>query len=170
MRCMRLANAGTQSWYCPKAPQAISFTASLDITLHGILTYGCTKEVGTYDVSVTVYNGRRVLGNTNLSLDTDAETALYEIVLPVPVQLTAWTIYTVELIMKGAQHVYYSVDGMEVVTAGDVKFTFSNTPNTTGGTCIRTPSRYTLLYTRSTCSMRCVSVCLCVCLSVCLYV
>jgi BTB/POZ domain-containing protein 1/2 len=82
-------------------PDAITFTSSTDIRLHGVLLYCDDTGPATYDVSLAVYDQDRQVACTTQVAHTDGKSNIFEFMLPVSIYVAGDQEYTIEVSIRG---------------------------------------------------------------------
>lgn len=105
---------------------SIRFQSSIDITLDGVLVYGCFEDYSPYEVSVQIRNeNQQVLVRLDTVIETDDKTAMYDIMLHNGISIQRLTWYTIMLYMDGPQ-TKRGVCGKSMVYCEQVQFMFQN--------------------------------------------
>ena len=89
-------------WQVGKLIDAIQFQSSHDITMDGVLVYGCYYVGCEYEVSLRVLDSRdQVLSETKTVISTTVNQEIYDIILGRALPIKAQTWYTVMVFMLG---------------------------------------------------------------------
>ncbi|XP_053391917.1 BTB/POZ domain-containing protein 6-A-like [Mercenaria mercenaria] len=105
---------------------SIRFQSSRDITLHGVVVYGCFTGMSEYDVAVRILNNKQeIIAQNNLIIESNADIEMCDILLSNAIRLDAMTWYTIMLNMEGPQ-TKRGVCGKEMVYYEQVQFMFKN--------------------------------------------
>lgn len=128
------------SWYCGGEPDAISFTCSEKIMLHGILVYGSYIGEGVYDVTCSIYDTmeiEKVSRKTRLRTSESQHT--YPVLLETPIEIRSGKKHSlvVKLISSDGLDTYQGKNGLSTVTCSGVRFSFSKSKFSRNGTDVK---------------------------------
>jgi hypothetical protein len=110
---------------------AISFTASHDISLYGVMVYGLAgdrKSNEKHDaiVIITVYDAKCTLvSKIKKGIANNAKKPKSKVILPAPVLVQAGQEYTINVKTFHEYSNFWGTGGMESVTVGHITFNFS---------------------------------------------
>lgn len=125
----------TGSWTVQTIADAISFTVSEMISLHGFLSYGCKKSTDSCLVVATVKQGVKTISKMKVSLDKiQFEDNLTQIILQSPVDIHPHTNYDVIFVMTGTGLCNYGTGGIDTKTCEGVVFKFIESSESKNGT------------------------------------
>lgn len=113
---------------------AISIIPSHSGKLHGIYLYGSHQRQATYKVNIKILEDgivKRAIPNRDIV--SDGREKVHLLTIDPPMNFVLDNVYTVEMVMKGPTS-YYGKTGRDMVTEGDVTFTFIPNDNGLNGT------------------------------------
>ena len=111
-------------WPVGKFNEAIQFQSSHEISLDGVLVYGCYYVSCDYEVTVKVFNIRgEVLCETRAAIHTTIDQDIYDIFFDKALPIKAQTWYTIGLFMLGPP-TKRGVQGRERIYIEKVHFFF----------------------------------------------
>lgn len=112
------------SHWASKGVDAISFSVSNDIQLHGFLSYGCSDGKSICKVKATLKDNTKELMVISKNLDSkEAESGLFRIFFSKPVKLSNNTKYHVVVDMEGPKY-HYGMYGKSCITQNGIVFNF----------------------------------------------
>ena len=136
--CMRFGSVLEEgSWYCGGEADAISFSASQNLWLHGVLVYGSYIGEASYDITCSVYNAEET---ELLQMRTVVKTSEHQLTYIILFQTAIATVknskYTVVVRVTNPDGIdtYQGKEGTTSVNVGQVKFTFSKSKFSRNGT------------------------------------
>ena len=139
--CMRFTSVCDDgSWYCGGEPDAIAFTSSQIIWLHGALVYGSYIGDGNYDITYSVYDAsERELSQMRTEIKTSEHQLTYILMLDEPLKILKDMKYTllVKVTNPDGIDTYQGKDGATSVNVGNVKFTFAKSKFSRNGTDVK---------------------------------
>ncbi|KAL3858385.1 hypothetical protein ACJMK2_012976 [Sinanodonta woodiana] len=134
-------NEHSTGWgYKRDKSDAIMFSVSKNILIHGVTVYGCCQGAGKYEVFLAIkeapYNVDKAIKVQQL--ETDSSEKVYDIYFDAPILIEKNKQYNIILSMKGPGS-YYGVKGRTEIECEGVQFKFekstysTNTTNTENG-------------------------------------
>ncbi|KAL3881237.1 hypothetical protein ACJMK2_027693 [Sinanodonta woodiana] len=124
------------SWKLKGIPDAICFTVSKPIILHGAEIYGSTEGPESFLVNVKIFDDTKQEAMTcDVNIYTTPGQQKYDILLPRPMRIPPFRVFTIQIIIKGATS-WRGVDGMIDVVSNGVSFQFMNSNRSSNGTDI----------------------------------
>lgn len=131
-----------------RGADAISFTCSRPIILRGVSVYGPYIGIGSYTVSLTVYDdSKKEIRREEIFLDADnPKMTSYDVMLQNSLRILAGRSYTVSVHLKDGKPTYQGVKGTCMVTKEDVSFEFEDSSFSFNGTDVSVGQIPGLLY------------------------
>ncbi|KAL3858386.1 hypothetical protein ACJMK2_012977 [Sinanodonta woodiana] len=126
-RCLvnRFNEHATGWGYKRDKSDAIMFSVSKNILIHGVTVYGCCQGAGKYEVSLAIkeapYNVDKAIKKQQL--ETDSSEKMYNIYFDAPILIEKNKQYNIILCMKGPGS-YYGVKGRTEIDCEGVQFKF----------------------------------------------
>lgn len=138
------------SWYCGGEPDAVAFTCSQKIWIHGSLIYGSYLGESKYDVTCAVYdNNEKEVGCIQTDVKTSEHQQTYAVLLEEPVEVVQGRKYgiLVRITSTHGNDTYQGKNGMSSVMCGTTKFTFYRSKLSRNGTDTKVGQIPGLLFT-----------------------
>lgn len=137
----RFAATKSGKAYTRNNKDGLSFIASQNLQLHGILIYGSHQRSGSYKIELQILKDTGIRGSElqrvhalRTNMNTDGATKVYELKISPGVNITAGEVYTIRALFNG-QASYYGVDGLHTVLKDGVSVNF-----VTDSTCLNLTS------------------------------
>ncbi|KAK3588856.1 hypothetical protein CHS0354_035998 [Potamilus streckersoni] len=104
---------------------AIMFSVSKNVLIHGVTVYGCCQGAGKYDIMLAIKEAPYSVDKSmkRQQLATDSSEKMYNIYFDEPILIEKDKQYNIVLIMKGPGS-YYGVKGKSEIECEGVKFRF----------------------------------------------
>lgn len=126
----RFAATKSGKAYTRDNKDGLSFIASQNLKLHGILIYGSHQRSGSYKIELEILKDTGIRGSElqrvytlRTNMNTDGATKVYELMISPAVDITAGKVYTIRALFNG-QASYYGVDGLHTVLKDGVSVNF----------------------------------------------
>lgn len=131
----RFCGLGPEHSYKRYNADAICFTCSHNLLIHGIQIYGCSQGGGELKVILKLEEGPSwvPMSSKHKDIKTDGKTKTYDIHFDKPVMTVKDKVYCFHLVISGAA-TYSGKLGLESVTKGEVTFTFTKSDRSSNNT------------------------------------
>ena len=135
VRCCRRFQTTKGSWgYYTGDPDSIQFSVDKAITVVGIGLYGSCRKNEEYQAGISLMHNGTLLIKEQHTIVCDGSTKTVHVLFDYPMQIEAHTNYTLALFVKNENSGHHGVGGMSTVNCGNVKFTFTHSPESTNYT------------------------------------